>query len=135
MREIKFRAFNKKTNEIGTVDNLLRCTVDVNVEIADICFCELKKWQREDCEIMQFTGLYNRNGKEIYEGDILAGVNGSINGVPIPHKPLLVEYITDNSGNFPRFRVPLWGTKDNCDKTHFLEVIGNIYEDKELLEQ
>lgn len=79
--------------------------------------------------LSQFTGLLDKQGVEIYEGDILAGCNGSINGTGW------------NWGNYSisfkdgKFDVPLWGTFEHYDSTHWFEVIGNIYQNPELLEQ
>jgi len=78
--------------------------------------------------LMQFTGLKDKNGKEIYEGDIIQGICSGDN-----HK-VITEVIYDD--DFACFEL-------NCDfqfgdfrspKGFNVEVIGNIYEDKHLLE-
>ena len=74
------------------------------------------------------TGLKDCNGKLIYEGDIIKGSNGSINGVLWPWGPMAIRY---KDGGF---NVPLWGTEENKDRTHWFEVIGNIHENAELIE-
>lgn len=74
--------------------------------------------------LQQCTGFKDKNGKLIYEGDILKVVNGSINGIGLSDK-WIVKWI-DNGWNIRQW---------SFDCTHSYEVIGNIYENKELLEE
>lgn len=82
---------------------------------------------RDYDEIMQFTGLLDKNGKKIYEGDILRVCN---------KRNLIVEFLggkfgykdknVDGSNMF-------WSLISLDDIHH--EIIGNIYENPELLKQ
>lgn len=76
--------------------------------------------------LLQCTGLKDKNKKLIYEGDIVIAYNGSLNGHILPSKPFVVEW-KSNAWN-----IPSW-LDGYTDKTHFIEVIGNIYENPELL--
>lgn len=63
MREIKFRAWEKNLKEIIPVNNINFERELINAESAWRMFNEI--------ELMQFTGLTDKNDVEIYEGDIL----------------------------------------------------------------
>lgn len=72
-------------------------------------------------ELMQFTGLLDKNGKEIYEGDIIK-LDEMV--CPITWGDGAWMMITDkNSGRAPAIQ----------ERTKRFEIVGNIYENPELL--
>lgn len=73
-------------------------------------------------ELMQFTGLHDKNGKEIYEGDILKAFD----------KNYEVKFITTGSKVFVDYGYP---DKHNGPCDSWAEVIGNIFQNKDLLEE
>lgn len=76
----------------------------------------------KDLKIMQYTGLKDKNGKEIYEGDILSDGNDE--------KPYKVVF---ENGSF---RAEADGySLDLEDYDDICEVVGNIYENPELIEE
>ena len=79
----------------------------------------------EDVILMQSTGLFDRNGKEIFEGDILGTKDGLLNGV--------VEYRSD-LGMWTNSLIRYNNFERLCSVASDREIIGNIYENPELLE-
>ena len=109
-REIKFRAWdkeNKKMWQFGLFD------------LDDHYVYGEGECMPDDVEIMQYTGLKDKNGKEIYEGDVLSGKTlvGFEDGMFVPHY---------NMGREERLE-----DIEGWNKTR--EIIGNIYENPELL--
>lgn len=132
MRQYKFRFWYKKENR--WLDNV---RIDNNGDIYPID-ANGEEDTTIDClqvEKSQFAGLKDKNGKEIYEGDILTSTLG--NGVPFiikfgeyPDKQGSTNigfYIYKSGGFEVGFGNSIYGNTD-C-----FEVIGNIYESPELL--
>lgn len=117
MREIKFRAFHIPTQRMFKVWSF--DTVHVFEDSMDgVHTSATLPANRSDCIMMQYTGLKDMNGVEIYEGDIL----GVPHLEPTIHKVrLLVEW--DNKRS--RFT-------DFSPRKEFA-VIGNIHQNKDLL--
>ncbi|HCU01458.1 TPA: hypothetical protein DIC62_01505 [Candidatus Nomurabacteria bacterium] len=118
MREIKFRAWDKNSKTFITHE-LINGKEDAVISICG--FVDLEPWQ-------QFTGLKDKNGKEIFEGNLIAAKN---------YNPSVYE-IKFIEGGFCATHPNLKGYP--IDINHFypstgceIEVIGNIYENKDLL--
>lgn len=110
MREIKFRAYNKEINKMTYLDPL-QWPLKVLVE-------------QENWKVMMWTGLLDRHGREIYEGDIL-GRESYTNWVVGWKAPSFIIYNITN----PESKYTIW----NID-IEAREVIGNIYQDSHLLD-
>ena len=90
----------------------------------------------EDEDLMQFTGLWDKNGKKIYEGDVVELSHTEQSGSRV--SGLVVEYLVNMSGFYLMKNgrgVHLSHEQTVLDgKLKHIEVIGNIYSNPELLE-
>lgn len=125
MREIKFRAWDKLRKQMLDVYEI---SFD-SEQIAGFCEAEKKTYRLnpldDDFDLMQFTGLHDAKGVEIYEGDVVVYAQ---NNLP-------VAVIFSNGG----FSVDLRGPNHSGESflgtmlSQDIEVIGNVYENAELL--
>lgn len=118
----KFRAWEKNLKEIIPVYNIDFEKRMINTDLAWRTFDEV--------ELMQFTGLYDKHHKPIYEGDICETVTYS--GKPFG----TIDVVKFSGGAFKLTDIEdalLSITLDDSD-IQSVEVIGNIYENPELLE-
>lgn len=90
-------------------------------------------YEPEDLIVMQYTGLKDKNGKEIYEGDIIATSNDAEDGCDAWGKEengYVKVSIDVNGVHFGN-----WCWQDEYSMTHvkYCEVVGNEFENPELL--
>ena len=124
----KFRAWKKAGKELGRVgqitfelDGSVSCVLfkgkflDFNVPINEIV-------------LMQSTGLKDKNGKEVFIGDIVKCTKGCLHEVYLEK-----EYGGTFIGGMPA--IYLKGLNKGYAWTEHEEIIGNIYENPELLEE
>ena len=144
MREIKFRGKNQQGKWI--VGEILSLSKHKYIAPQDGDWFDFIPWVDDNIfhapdsdeyevdqdTIGQYTGLHDKNGKEIYEGDII--LHYASNGEPMEHQ---VYYLDSET----RFATKLIGydfldegelTQRWLDEVGF-EVIGNIYDNPELL--
>ena len=116
MREIKFRAWDKGNGEMIPWNRLLNGLNLRNVFMRpEMCGLIL----------MQYTGLKDKNGVEIYEGDVLFHPLHGRRKVFYPYSETVASYGLRNIDN---------GFGSTLQDSHAVwEVIGNIYEHKYLL--
>jgi hypothetical protein len=125
MRDLRFRVWDKKEKKMSLYRSDLifhwyrgkmldRRTLD----------------EKEDIIIMQYTGLKDKNGKKIFEGDVIKSKGrkgGSLEAV--------VKWQDEEAGYFPFCIDWDYGNQSYNDCFDIPEIIGNIYENPELKEK
>ena len=134
MKEIKFRIFDKQEEEflneedyaINFVGTIFKACLDEEVfEVLDA----------DMYIVTQYTGLKDKNSVEIYEGDIIKDSSGRLMIVEWDSRvctSMFIFKVINTIGHIKAGRIVnthVWITSDDND----IEVIGNIYENKELL--
>ena len=138
-REIKFRAWDKITKQLVYLNK----STFVNYEVDDknIGFeltldglgkeSNQKTWLRKpkDYVLQQFTGLKDKNGREIYEGDILKSVTKNIYSIEFNYGKFILN------GNYcdEMYDFNCSEYRDGQNSSERFEIVGNIFENKDLL--
>lgn len=135
MNNLKFRAYIKSIQKIVNVTE-----IDLNNKMATLdiptkkVYPDISFWWKETTvpfsviEIMQSTGLKDKNGKEIFENDIVEYLDGEYSFVGVVENSVFGIYVESkyDNYNFEDF------SDENTRKSD-VTIIGNIYENKELL--
>lgn len=140
MRQIKFRFYDRKTNKMLNVEGIdfKFNRIITNYKITNIqCKGDVIEYTQEchdishQNDLMQFTGLQDKNGNDIYEGDIITISN------PLKERSFTTVIIYDEykfNGKdfyFTHFYIP---SDLFSEGTEYIEIIGNIHENPKLLE-
>lgn len=141
-REIKFRAYNKLTKEMFRVKVLEgRYVWGFDYSQGDNPYEKCHDLE-ENTKLMQYTGLKDKNGKEIYEGDILKYVEyrSPIDSERESHIGEVKWDLLGDTDGWSHGEYVTWTVKSKShreslvDVVNDCEVIGNIWENPELLE-
>lgn len=119
----KYRAWDKETQtmlDVSLIDFKKSVLVGEHWDFGETNFINF-----DDIHLMKSTDLKDKNGKEIFEGDILGTKDGLLNGV--------VEYRAD-LGMWTNSLIRYNNFERLCNIAGDREIIGDIYENPELLE-
>ncbi|MED4399837.1 YopX family protein [Metabacillus fastidiosus] len=125
MREVKFRVFSNESKEMIYPDEngwFHRCYVGGNGVWQTCSLDGVIRKNGKELEVMQYTGLKDKNGQRIYEGDILS----------ISDREGHNQAVYFGEGYYSTNEFALFELTRGKHRT--FEVIGNIYENPELLE-
>lgn len=122
---IPIRAWNKATKVMHEADDI----VSLNFEEKQFCvktlfFGQLSYYDFDDIVLMQSTDLKDKNGNEIFEGDILGSKDGILDSV--------VEFRSD-LGMWTTSLIRYNNFERLCNVASERKIIGNIYKNPELL--
>ena len=129
MRDIKFRAWNKNTKKMYKIGQITLEKGTWNYEPDNREYVGMSIPYQPSSMLMQYTGLKDKNGKEIYEGDIVKAVftdeeESEMKGVVIYAEAGACYMVIANNG-------------DEWDLGYLdkIEKIGNKWDNPELLEE
>jgi uncharacterized phage protein (TIGR01671 family) len=138
MRQIKFRAWDKGKRRMSLQPFTIQ---EVFYNGGDTYAEELNEINdRDDLILMQYTGLKDKNGKEIYEGDIV-----SLNGVIGYGQPIKENHAVICDNGSPKINngyeyvfleeFVFVGNSKHEEFHNDTEIIGNVWENPELIEK
>lgn len=124
----KFRAWHNELGRMMLVKAMFFFANELEeLELNDLIMNDNIPVYPDEIKLMQSTGLHDKNGKEVFVGDIIKCTRGC------PHEVYLEkEYGGTYVGGMPA--IYLKGIKEGYAWTGAEEILGNIYENPELLE-
>ena len=123
----RFRAWDKIHKTMYEVDDIMSIDFGKSeISVKTLFFERTNCYNFNDIVLMQSTGLTDKNGKEIFEGDVVKMAKN------VYSEPTCYEVVRHRGGAYrldsKQYGCELWLRHTDC------EIAGNIYENPELLE-
>nr|DAS50883.1 MAG TPA: YopX protein [Caudoviricetes sp.] len=130
----KFRAWDNELGRMMSIKNMwFQDSRIEELELNDAVMNEHITAYPDEIELMQSTGLKDKNGKEIFEGDILIVSDEHSWLEVVSYNQEKAMFVTEEINR--KYKVPESPLNDLFDTNIFkFKVLGNIYENPELLE-
>lgn len=128
----RYRAWDKKFKTMYEVDDIMSIDFGKSeISVKTLFFERTNYYKFDDIVLMQSTGLTDKNGKEIFEGDILS--------IETDEENVKVEVSWDNKHALFIFESKKYNEKEALgelfeDNSYPFKIIGNVWEDPELAE-
>ncbi len=120
MRDVKFRAYYQKMSDNSWM-------IEGEYTIKDLTSRGIT-FDQERILWVQYTGLSDKNGKEIYDGDIIEFPQNFDDNPLFKNDPKTISKV-EYLGEYAQFNIIGWfGGSALYSHTNMIEVIGNIYE-------
>lgn len=122
----RYRAWDKNLKTMYEVDDIMSIDFGKSeISVKTLFFEQTNRYDFDDIVLMQSTGLTDKHGKEIFEGDIIDSYDVGLSGI-IEFRPDLCAFVSTliEYNNFERL----------CNVANSTKIIGNIYENPELAE-
>ena len=122
----RFRAWDKIHKTMYEADDIMSIDFGKSeISVKTLFFERTNYYKFDDLVLMQSTGLRDKNGKEIFEGDIIDSTDGFLTGV--------IEFRV-SLGMFVSYLVEYNNFERLCNIASSRKIIGNIWEHPELAE-
>ena len=123
----RFRAWDKKFKTMYEADDIMSIDFGKSeISVKTLFFERTNYYKFDDIVLMQSTGLTDKNGKEIFEGDVVKMAKN------VYSEPTYYEVVRHQGGAYrlesKQYGCELWLRHTDC------EIAGDIYENPELVE-
>lgn len=135
MKQIEFRCWNVDENRMDIPSMLDFINSGYWVQTGQSSEHGFWVYPPEEFILLRFTGLYDKNGKEIYEGDIVKTYHNFILIVAFEYGAFVLKNKQDTHCAVLGWQSDYESNEMDWADLDDIEVIGNIYENKELLNE